>query len=65
MTRIIQYPYTAKMTILLDKEFCIFFTGTLDKAVNRAEWAMDEYNFNTAEITDATGRVLATIDTEY
>ena len=60
----ITYEYSTDMAIVLDDEFQIQYgCGTLDDGVNKACWAMGEYNFTRACIIDNyTNEVLAVIE---
>ena len=59
------YTYTTKAVIILDDEFQINMTGTLDQLVCKAEWACGEYGFEHVDIIDAeTGEVLVIMESE-
>lgn len=62
----ITYEYSTHMTIVLDDEFRIEYgIGTLDNGVNKARWAMGEYGFTNAVITDSnTGEILVIIEND-
>ena len=55
----IQYTYTTEAIIIFDDEFEIKIRDSLDKIVNKIEWACDEYGFTKADVVDSnTGEIL-------
>lgn len=54
-----QYVYSTKMTVVFDDSFKYEVNGTLDKAVNAIEYAVDVYGFSKADVIDSyTGEIL-------
>ena len=54
-----QYVYSTKMVIIFDNNFKYEVDGTLDKAVNAIEYAVDAYGFSKADVIDkSTGEIL-------
>ncbi len=57
----LQYVYTTDMIIIFDDEFEVQMRDSLDKAVNKIEWASDTYGFSKADVISAeTGEILIT-----
>lgn len=55
----LQYVYTTEMIIVFDDEFEVYMRDSLDHAVNKIEWASNEYGFTKADVIDSeTGEVL-------
>lgn len=56
-----QYVYTTEMIIIFDDEFEVHMCDSLDHAVNKIEWASNEYGFSKADVISAeTGEILIT-----